>query len=166
MLHCSSCWRRAHFNRHVTAPAAAGQRPVHFQRNAPGCGLSFSSTLSLVATRAFATDHRGHRSDRGPAWVRRRCFDPPLGGRLAGPLADPIAVRPGKRHNSERRKRIPAVWNHTVSLRLTLNPLLSRSLPVRIGEAGAPQFHSEEAHIVCKFPGDATSLDLGHYLAE
>ena len=37
-----------------------------------------------------------------------------------------------------------------LNLRPTLNPLLSGSLPIRIGEAGAPQFHSEEADIVGK----------------
>ena len=42
--------------------------------------------------------------------------------------------------------------------------LLLRSLLVRIDEAGAPQFNSEEAHIVRKSPGYATPLDLGHYL--
>ncbi len=49
-------------------------------------------------------------------------------------------------------------------MRLTLNSLLLRSLLIRIDEAGAPQFNSEEAHIVRKSPGDATPLDLGHYL--
>ena len=45
-------------------------------------------------------------------------------------------------------------------------PPISRDLPARIGEARAPQFHSEEAHIVRKPPGNATPLDLGHYLAK
>ena len=48
--------------------------------------------ISPVVTRAFATDHRGHRSDRCPESASQRCFDSPLGVRLAGPLADPIAV--------------------------------------------------------------------------
>ena len=51
-----------------------------------------------------------------------------------------------------------------INLRLTLSSLLLRSLLVRIDEAGAPQFNSEEAHIVRKSPGDAAPLDLGHYL--
>lgn len=60
--------------------------------------------------------------------------------------------------------RLPVISVFGISLWLTLNSFLLRSLLVRIDEAGAPQFNSEEAHIVRKSPGDATPLDLGHYL--
>jgi len=36
----------------------------------------------------------------------------------------------------------------------------------RIGQTGSCQFHPEQAHIIGKLFGNATLLDLGHYLAK
>src|SRR5271165_1789162 len=104
--------------------------------------------LSPVATRAFATDHRGHRSDRYPASARQRCFDPPLGVRLAGPLADPIAVRPGKHPQLRNR-----CWIQDSCGRLPQESRLRRLLHGKIVALFSPKSHS------CR-----TAIDAEHFM--